>query len=193
MKRLLAVVMALALAGCAAPVVAQSGQGSTSPSIVVAPHKPTAGTPKLRTRPAPTVPKTFRMWKFSAPVVTVILRNGVLIPPSDPSVLGWWGQKVGSKAGTTLLTGHTVHTGGGDLNTLYLTPVGSTAVVSGIRYRVVSVVSITKAELAKQGSTLFEQTGRPQLVVVTCDIRTYNPTTHEYANNTVVTATLETP
>ena len=58
-----------------------------------------------------------------APVIGIGVIDGVLLPPSDPQTLGWWsdGAQPGAAHGGALITGHTVHTGGGaidDLETL---------------------------------------------------------------------------
>ena len=46
--------------------------------------------------------------------------GGTLVPPSDPQELGWWaaGARPGDRRGSALVTGHTVHTGGGALDDL---------------------------------------------------------------------------
>ena len=44
---------------------------------------------------------------------------------------------------------------------------------------------ISKDELAKRAPALFAQTGRPNLVLVTCE--DYDPATGHYASNVVVT------
>jgi hypothetical protein len=131
-------------------------------------------------------PTTFHLWKFHAPVVPLELSGSELVPPPNPSVLGWWGKPVGAKAGTTLLTGHTVHTGGGELDDLELTPVGSTARVSGVDYEVASIRVISKTDLARRAPRIFAQDGAPKLVVVTCE--GYDPGTGHYADNVVVVA-----
>jgi hypothetical protein len=187
MKRLLVLLVPLVLAvtGCAAARPSAQSEDRepavSAVSAVATPHQDPAPTS------SPVRPTTFRMWKFDAPVVPIRLSGGDLVPPSDPSVLGWWGKRAGAPTGTTLLTGHTVHTGGGELDDLEHTPVGTSARVSGVGYRVVSVEIITKAELARRSSELFSQHGAPKLVVVTCE--GYNWSTGEYADNVVVTAT----
>jgi hypothetical protein len=188
MKRLLVLLVPLALAvtGCAAEAPsAQPGDQGPSISAVTAVERTPASEPKPAAKPAR--PTSFRMWKFDAPVVPLRLSGSELVPPDDPSVLGWWGKPAGAPAGTTLLTGHTVHTGGGELDDLELTPVGSQARVSGVVYEVESVQIMSKAELARRSSELFSQDGKPKLVVVTCE--GYDSNTGEYSENVVVTAT----
>jgi sortase (surface protein transpeptidase) len=108
------------------------------------------------------------------------------VPPDDPKTLGWWGSKVGARKGVTLLIGHTVHDGGGALDNLEDVPLGSTLRVSGVRYTVMSNRVISKAQLAKDATTLFSQTGSHRLVVVTCE--DYVPATGHYLSNVVLIA-----
>jgi hypothetical protein len=186
MKRLLVLLVPVVLAatGCAAK--APSAQpADQEPSAVAAATVAPAKAPAPR--PEPVRPTSFHLWKFDAPVVPIKLAGSELVPPADPSVLGWWGKPAGARTGTTLLTGHTVHTGGGELDDLGRTPVGSTARVSGVTYDVKSVRTISKAQLARRAPVLFSQSGHPKLVVVTCE--GYNPATGEYAGSVVVTAT----
>lgn len=116
----------------------------------------------------PSTPAHFHLWRFDAPVVPVHVTGRELVPPADPAVVGWWGRRAGARRGTTLLVGHSVHTGGGELYRLAATPVGATARVSGVRYRVTRVLVMSKRELARRADRLFRQTGPHRLVVVTC-------------------------
>lgn len=169
----------LALVGCT-PVSGQGGQQAPS-----APAQAVLTGPVLA--PRPRAPETFRMWRFRAPVVPVALSaDGTLVPPADPAVLGWWGKPAGARHGVTLLTGHSVHTGGGELQTLDRTPLGSIARVSGICYRVRSVAILTHEELAARSAHLFGQAGAPRLVVVTC--ARYDWSRGVWTQNTVVIA-----
>jgi len=187
MKRLLVLLVpvVVAVTGCAAK--APSAQpADQEPSAVAAATVAATPAPAPATRPTPVRPTSFHMWRFDAPVVPITLAGSELVPPADPSVLGWWGKPAGARTGTTLLTGHTVHTGGGELDDLGLTPVGSTARVAGVTYDVTSVRVVSKAQLARRAPVLFSQSGHPKLVIVTCE--GYNPATGEYAGSVVVTA-----
>lgn len=173
MKGLL-LVFVLAVTGC---FPAQTGQGpyySVVPGHILS--------------QAPRTPTEFRMWRFHAPVVPVSTSNKarMLVPPPDPSVLGWWGRPAGARHGTTLIVGHSVHTGGGELDTLKRTPLGSVAVVSGVHYRVVKVMVVSKKRLATLAPYLFRQTGSPQLAVVSC--ANYNWSLHVWPDNAIVIA-----
>lgn len=108
------------------------------------------------------------------------------MPPADPKTVGWWGSKVGARKGVTLLVGHTVHDGGGALDNLEDVPLGSTLRVNDVRYTVTSNRVISKAKLASEAQTLFSQTGRHRIVVVTCE--DYDPATGHYASNVVLVA-----
>ena len=152
------------------------------PSITPAPAVLEAAT----LAPAPAVPAHLRMAGIDAPVVPLTLTGTELVPPPDPRVLGWWGRPAAARHGVTLLVGHTVHSGGGELDDLESVPVGASARVSGITYEVTSVRVISKPALASRAADLFSQHGKHRLVVVTCE--DYDPATGEYASNVVLTA-----
>lgn len=110
-----------------------------------------------------------------APVVPIKAADGVLVPPGDPSTLGWWaaGARPGDRRGSALMTGHTVHDGGGaldDLEQLTAGDVVTVSVASGpIRYVVSSVRTYSKGSLAQRAASLFSQGVRGRLVLVTCE------------------------
>ena len=188
MKRLLLCLTALlVLSGCADATAQREPLASSTPSSAPASAMPVAGTTGTATSKAvpPTVPTRLRLDDIHAPVVPLELSGTTLTPPDDPSVLGWWGKRAGARQGTTLLTGHTVHDGGGKFDDLEHTAVGAHARLSGHSYEVTSVKVISKDELAKRAPALFAQTGRPKLVLVTCE--DYDSATGHYASNVVVT------
>jgi LPXTG-site transpeptidase (sortase) family protein len=127
---------------------------------------------------------------INVPVVPIQAAAGVLTPPSNPQELGWWaaGAKPGAKVGSALITGHTVHTGGGALDNLNDLQVGNQVLVltdhGKIRYRVIRVVDFTKGRIADDAQRLFSQESRGRLVLITCS--DWNGV--EYLSNTVVTA-----
>jgi len=186
MKHLLAGLAILgALSGC--------GVAGQEVSTQQSEPAPVTATPAPTERPAPTDsqrpqrPEHLTMAGIAAPVVPLSMSGTTLTPPSDPTVLGWWGRPVGARHGVTLLVGHTVHTGGGALDDLEDVPVGTIATVSGHRYEVRSDTVLSKAVLAKRAAHLFSQDGRPRLVIVTCE--DYDAATGHYRSNVVVTAT----
>lgn len=113
-------------------------------------------------------PTHLKLWRFDAPVVRVNVQDGALTPPADPDVLGWWGRPAGAARGATLLTGHTVHTGGGEFADLRHTPLGAEANVSGVRYVVRRVTVVSTGRFARWSASLLAQDGPPRLVLVTC-------------------------
>jgi len=125
-----------------------------------------------------------------APVVPIGAPARVLVPPSDPQVLGWWdaGAEPGAAHGGALITGHTVHTGGGafdDLETLRPgDPVRVRTARGTIRYAVTGVTVYRKSSLARDAAKVFRQRGPGRLVLVTCE--DWNGTT--YLSNAVVFA-----
>ena len=110
-----------------------------------------------------------------APIIPIGVENGVLIPPGDPQTLGWWsdGAEPGAVRGGALVTGHTVHTGGGQLDDLEKVRIGDRVRVRTekglIGYRVTKVRIYRKATLAKDAQEVFSQTGPGRLVLITCE------------------------
>lgn len=124
------------------------------------------------------------------PVVGIDAPGGVLLPPGDPQVLGWWrsGAVPGARVGSALVTGHTVSSGGGafdDLDTLGRGDVVRVRTGSGsIRYVVSGVRVYRKASLARDAKRVFSQSVPGRLVLITCE--DWNGST--YLSNAVVIA-----
>lgn len=129
--------------------------------------------------------------RIDAPIVPIGAPGGVLTPPSDPQTLGWWadGAKPGARLGSALVTGHTVHDGGGAMDDLELLDQGDRVWMSTdagrIGYDVRTVVVLGKGELAQRAETIFDQGVNGRLVLITCE--DWNGV--EYLSNVVVTAT----
>lgn len=160
------------------------------PSPVFVPERPQmvsppSAAPKTSSgKVRPRQPTQLRIWGLEAPVIPLTLTGSELNPPDDPQVLGWWGRPAGARKGTTLLTGHTVSSGGGTFDDLEHIPVGTAGSLSGVRYRVTSVEVISKEELADRAEDLFNQEGEHRLVLVTCE--GYDHVTRTYSENVVV-------
>jgi LPXTG-site transpeptidase (sortase) family protein len=129
--------------------------------------------------------------KVRAPIQPIEVDNGVLDPPRNPRDVGWWKQSArpGATRGQTVLTGHTVHTGGGvmdDLGKLHQGQLVKVVTRKGTMvYRTTRVVTWTKAELAKRSVQLFGQQRKDdRLVLITCT----GWTGTEYTSNVVVFA-----
>ena len=128
---------------------------------------------------------------IAAPIIPIGAPGGVLTPPSDPQTLGWWadGARPGARLGSALVTGHTVHAGGGAMDDLELIDDGArvwmTTDRGRIGYDVRTVVVLGKGELAERAERIFDQQVRGRLVLITCE--DWNGV--EYLSNVVVTAT----
>jgi LPXTG-site transpeptidase (sortase) family protein len=111
----------------------------------------------------------------SARVLGIRARGGALIPPSDPRLVGWWsaGARPGAATGSAVITGHTVHDGGGAFDDLdQLTAGDAVMVTTGrgtIDYVVSSVTIYRKKALATQAAQVFNQSVPGRLVLVTCE------------------------
>ena len=154
-------------------------------------HRPAPGRPAQRRAEAgPPVGLDVPALKISAPVVRISGNNGVLLPPADPRILGWWqeGADAGARHGATVITGHTVHTGGGSFDHLDALRPGDRVLVrtprGSLRYVVRRVRVLATRALARRAGQLFALDGRPRLVLVTCD--DWNGS--EYLSNAVVVA-----
>jgi LPXTG-site transpeptidase (sortase) family protein len=126
------------------------------------------------------------------PVLPIRTEGNTLTPPSDPQELGWWsgGAAPGARRGSALITGHTVHTGGGALDHLADLRTGDPVAVrvrgsaKPLRYLVTRVHTYGKGQLARQVKKVFSQSVPGRLVLITC--ADWNGV--EYESNTVVTA-----
>lgn len=110
-----------------------------------------------------------------APIVPIQVKDSTLTPPSNFRDVGWWdaSAKVGAKTGQTVITGHTVHTGGGEMDNLGSIQTGAIVKVvtkeQTVWYRETQVIVYTKEQLADHAEDLFSQ-DRPEnrLVLITC-------------------------
>ena len=124
-------------------------------------------------------------------VIPISGQSGSLLPPSDPQLLGWWreGRQAGAAEGTAVVTGHTVHTGGGAFDHLDELVVGDSLRVrtdaGWIRYVVQRTRIYGTAELARDAEKIFRLSGPGRLVMITCD--DWNG--ESYESNAVVFAT----
>lgn len=101
--------------------------------------------------------------------------DGVLDPPSDYREVGWWtgSAEPGAGSGQTVLTGHTVHTGGGSMDHLGRLRPGRTVDVvtrrGTMRYAVRQVRVFSNEVVARRAVRLFgQQGGAGRLVLISC-------------------------
>ena len=203
-----AVLAVLSLAGAAVTLTEGISSGterpaSAQPALMVGPVAPVvapvaaAASEKYATAPVTALPAAglpqgvyIESLGIDAPVLRIVTDTSTLTPPPDPQDLGWWagGAQPGAARGSALITGHTVHDGGGALDDLEtLRPGAEVAVrtVHGvIRYVAESVDVLDKDTIARRAPELFSQSVEGRLVLVTCE--DWDGT--GYRSNVVVTA-----
>ena len=156
-------------------LVAVLAAGSVVGSFLV-PGDAAAGSPRYSAiSPGAPIRLVMHRLKVTAPVVPIDMVDRTLDPPRDYHEVGWWvaSAKPGAVDGQTVITGHTVHTGGASMNHLGDLRVGDKVdVVSKrgtMRYVVRQSTVYSRAALAKHAQELFGQDhGRGRLVLVTC-------------------------
>lgn len=125
-----------------------------------------------------------------AQIQGIHVSDGVLEPPADPRQVGWDVQSAlpGSVQGTTVVTGHTVHSGGGALDDIGLLRQGDQLSVRTNRglvaYAVVGITRVTKDAMVRRIPQVFRSEVPGRLVLITCT--DWNGT--EYLGNTLVFA-----
>lgn len=148
--------------------------GPTSPSAPSSPSVAPAVAKRAPWKPGAPRRVLIPALRIDAPVVPIKVANSTLIPPADPQQLGWWsdGARPGDQ-GSVLITGHTVHTGGGaldDLETLQRGARVTVRTVTGARhYEVARVRVYRKGTVARDAQQLFSQEVPQRLVLVTCE------------------------
>ncbi|WP_344045436.1 class F sortase [Nocardioides panacihumi] len=166
--------------------------GSVVGSFLVPGSDAAAGSPQYSAI-SPAAPIRLSMPKLgvTAPIVPIGMVDRTLDPPRDYHEVGWWAAsaKPGSAQGQTVITGHTVHTGGASMNRLGELAAGDFVDVISRRGTMRYVVQRTKvysrAAIAQHAQELFGQDhGRGRLVLITCT--DWNGTAYE--SNVVVTA-----
>ena len=177
-------------AGTTTAVPTQPSSKATSPRSTRTSNPP-ATTTSAPANPANPVRVSVPSLGVSARVLGIRARSGALIPPSNPRLVGWWsdGARPGAAKGSAVITGHTVHDGGGAFDDLgHLTAGDAVMVTTGrgtIDYVVSSVTTYRKKALAKQAAQVFDQSVPGRLVLVTCE--DWDGTA--YLSNAVVIAT----
>ena len=175
--------------GGAAPTAAPSSEPVTVAPPTRSPRPSSAPTPD----PAVGVPTrvAVRRLAIDVPVLPITPVGGVLSPPANPRELGWfkYGSRPGEVRGSAVITGHTVHTGGGALDELDDLRAGDTVSVTTtngtISYRVSDVSIVSKTQFARTAEKIFSSTVPGRLVLITCtdwDGRDYLSNTLVYAS-----------
>lgn len=164
--------------GAGSPEDATAQPPASQAAVVIAPESSPTGTaspvaaPRLGVRPEVVVVPALGVRAAVLPIATV---DGALTPPADPQQLGWWsgGSRAGADTGASVLTGHTVLTGGGALDDLEVLASGDRVVVESgpeqVTYEVDSVRVLSRDELARRSADLFSRSGPGRLVLITCE------------------------
>jgi LPXTG-site transpeptidase (sortase) family protein len=142
--------------------------------------------------PAAGVPMRVAVQRLAidVPVIPIAPEGEVLVPPDNPLELGWYkfGARPGAAHGSAVITGHTVHTGGGALDELDDLQAGDNVRVSTakgtIGYRVSKVSILSKTQFASSAQKVFSATVPGRLVLITCT--DWNGV--DYLSNTLVYA-----
>lgn len=166
--RLFVLFLAMVIAGFAIP----------SPGIAGDPRAQGPGGPTYAPLAAPARPTQLIVPTIGlrAAVLPIEVKpDGVLEPPVDVDDVGWWRRSArpGATSGQTLITGHTVHAGGGVMDKLGEVRPGDMVRVrtpkGTVDYRATKVFVYTRAQLAKHAEQLFnQQRDKVRLVLVTC-------------------------
>lgn len=168
--------------------------GATVGGLVI-PNAPSLAAPGYHDLPSAAAPVRLVVpsLHIDAPIVPIeVTADATLDPPSNPQEVGYWKRsaKPGSLTGQTVITGHTVHTGGGQMDHLGSIRQGATIKIvtpaGTMWYRETQVVVYSKAQLSKHAEELFGQHRQHnRLVLITCT----GWTGTEYTSNVVVFAT----
>jgi len=111
-----------------------------------------------------------------APIIDIEMdEGGVLSPPADPDIVGWWQRSAepGARRGQTVITGHTVESGDGVMDKLGELEPGNVIRVRDrdkvTEYRVTDNQTLSADEVAEHAQMLFGQDREEgRLVLVTC-------------------------
>ena len=145
------------------------------PKTSMSPAKPKATSTRKSAASGSPIRVSVPRLGVSARILPIRVRKGALIPPSNPRLVGWWsaGARPGAAKGSAIITGHTVHTGGGAFDDLDQLKAGDAVKVTtgkgSIAYTVVGVKVYRKKTLANEAARLFDQTVPGRLVLVTCE------------------------
>ncbi len=174
---------------CLVAVTAACGTGSdhvTTVGSTATPSAATTASPDVNELPPePTAkqggieaPYVLRIPQIGVDAHIVPIKSneeGILEPPPDPRVVGWWndGAAPGEAQGSAVLVGHSVrHTRGGVFDDLGYLSLGDAIEVEGphstVTYRVQSNDVLSKDDFARNAAQIFKQTGAGRLVLITC-------------------------
>lgn len=185
-------VPAVKISGTFTPSVIASS--STNPASTS--HRSSGKPPHPGATPLPAPPVQVAIGKLGvrAPVVPVLARYGQLDVPTNPMRLGWWtaSARVGAPTGTVVIDGHVDAAGFGPGALFRLTELHTAdqiTVSSTTGHRQAYTVIGRRVYVKANGlpPELFDNTGPPRLVLITCG-GPFDRTTHNYQDNIVIFA-----
>ncbi|WP_111765761.1 class F sortase [Nakamurella deserti] len=157
---------------------------------------PEAGGPVTPAVPAADRPVEVRLDRLavSAPIDEVFAVDGTLQVPEDPRRVGWWAASawVGAAAGTTVLDGHVDSASAGVGFFVHLRDLveGDLVTVTTASGRTVAYAVTARQTFPKSAplpAALFDRSGPPTLVLVTCG-GPFDRDRGSYEDNVAVTA-----
>ncbi len=206
----IAVASAVLLTGCSSGGDAPVAAITSPPPILSTPD----ATPTPEAAPAPDVPRadasisaaglepTVPPVRVTVPSQEIdvsvaaegIDADGALALPADPSVASWyrWGPSPWSASGATVIASHvdSLEYGIGQFARLAETPPGTPVRVEAADGRTADYVIETVQVFDKTGidwNSIFDRTGSPRLVLITCGGE-FDYDTGHYLSNVIVTA-----
>jgi LPXTG-site transpeptidase (sortase) family protein len=175
---------------CLVAVTAACGTGGDHVTAVgsgAAPSSVMTGSPAVKELPPePTpmqgvgieAPFALRIPRIGVDALVVPIKSndeGILEPPQNISVAGWWsdGAAPGEPQGSAVLVGHAVtNRVGGVFDDLEKLGRGDAIEVKGLHatltYGVQSIDDLSKEEFARSAEQIFDQTRAGRLVIITC-------------------------
>jgi hypothetical protein len=174
------------------PAPTAPGEGSAVPASTTAPPIADTAAPPAGVAPARIELPAHHTGADVVPVA--VLGDGSLQLPDDPRTIGWWvaGAAPGAAAGDVVLAGHvdTHRLGIGTFAVLRVVSLGEEIDVIDVSGAVHTYTVIARQQLAKAQlpMALFDPSGPPALVLITCG-GAFDRTTRHYADNVIVVAT----
>jgi hypothetical protein len=202
----IALLLLLPLTACASTTIAE-GTATPSPtpsSSTPPPNSGSVGTQSASLQPVRAAVPPVRVQVPAGGIDVIVepvgvLANGQMELPANVRVAGWYryGPDPGSDAGATVIAAHvdSLKYGIGPFSKLKKLPAGTPVIVTsadGIvhSYVIQTVQNTLKAQLPVD--QLFDRTGSPRLILITCGGQ-FDYTTRHYSDNVFVTALPGTP
>ncbi|MBW4031679.1 MAG: class F sortase [Acidobacteria bacterium] len=200
----LVLLLLLPVSACASPTAVEDSPTPTPTSVTPPPNSGSVGTQSAALQPVRAAVPPVRVQVPAGGIdVTVepvgVLADGQMELPANPRVAGWYryGPDPESDAGGTVIAAHvdSLKYGLGPFSKLKLLSAGTKVQVTtadGVShsYKIQTTQKILKTQLPI--AQLFDRTGAPRLILITCGGQFDNTTLH-YSDNIFVTAVPDAP